>query len=79
MLETETSYYKSNIAELLKRFRGRYLVISGEQVVGDFDNMEAAYKYAYSKYAPGSFMVQECTDDPKKVMRRFTSRVFVRK
>lgn len=38
MLEREFTYYLSNQEELVKKYRGKFLVIKNEEVVGVYDN-----------------------------------------
>ncbi len=37
-LEQEFQYYLDNQDELVKKFKGRFIVIKGCQVVGDYDS-----------------------------------------
>jgi len=49
-LEKERNYMDSHKDELLKRYGGKILVISGEQVTGAFDTMEEALQGAVTQH-----------------------------
>lgn len=51
-------YYLSHQDELVERFNGRFVVIVGERVVGDFESEVEAYTFATENYESGNFMVQ---------------------
>jgi hypothetical protein len=74
MLEKEYAFYSEHRAELIKRYQGRFLVIKGDKILGDYATQEEALATALKDNAPGTFMIQECTEDADQVMR-FSSRV----
>ena len=75
MLDKEYKYYLEHQQELLERYRGRFLVIIGDSVVGDYDSRAAAYLDSINKYQPGSFLIQECTDGASGYTQTYHSRV----
>jgi len=74
MLETEYKYFKEHKAELLAKYPGRFIVIKGETVLGDFATQDEALRYALAGNSPGTFMIQECTEKADQIMR-FHSRI----
>jgi len=62
MLKEEFQYYLENQNELLKRYKGRFVVIVGKNVVGAYRSFKDAVMRSAKKYALGTFLVQECTE-----------------
>lgn len=62
MLKEEFQYYLSNQAELVKSYKGKFLVIVGQTVVGAYRSMKEAATKAAKKYRLGTFLIQECTE-----------------
>ena len=75
MLDKEFKYYIDNQTELLKKYKGRVVVIKGEQVVGDYDNYEDALFDSAEKFELGTFLIQECTEGEDAYTQTFHSRV----
>ncbi len=44
MLEKEFKYYLDNQEELIKKYIGRFIVIKGDEVIGDYTSESGAYK-----------------------------------
>ncbi len=75
MLDTEYKYYLEHQQELLARYKGRFLVIRGSAVVGDYDSQAEAYLDSIKKYELGSFLIQECSDGNSGYTQTYHSRV----
>jgi len=75
MLDREFSYYLANQNELLKKYNNRFIVIIGEEVVGDYDTHEQALFQSMKKHEKGTFLIQECTEGEKAYTQTFHSRV----
>ena len=75
MLDTEYKYYLDHQQELLTHYKGRFLVIRGNAVVGDYDSQAAAYLDSIMKYELGSFLIQECSDGISGYTQTYHSRV----
>ena len=75
MLDTEYKYYLEHQQELLARYKGRFIVIKGNAVVGDYDSQAAAYLDSIKKYELGSFLIQECSDGISGYTQTYHSRV----
>jgi hypothetical protein len=74
MLEKEFQYYLDNQNELLKKYSGRFLVIMGGEVVGDYGTFDDAYFKSIEKYKIGTFLIQECTEGDEAYTQTFHSR-----
>ena len=77
MLEREYTFYKENIKDLTERYLGKFIVIVGQEVTGDYADQASAYSAAIKDHALGTFFIQEITKDPSQAIQRFTSLVYV--
>ena len=62
MLDKEFQYYLDNQGELVKKINGRFIVIIGEDIVGNHESYEQALFKSMKNYELGSFLIQECTE-----------------
>ena len=77
MLDRERAYYENNLSILQENYLGKYIVISGETIIGNYESDEEAYAGAINaNYAPGSFMIKLITEDPEEQTQHFTSLVY---
>lgn len=76
-LEKEFQYYLDNQDELVKKFKGRFIVIKDCQVVGDYDSDVQAVEEASTKYELGTFLVQKCEPGEESYSQVFHSRVAI--
>ena len=65
MLDNEFYYYRANQDKLLKDYNGRYIVIVGDKVLGDYDSYLEAYVKTKKDHEPCTFLIQECTPGNK--------------
>ncbi len=77
MLEEEFQYYIGHQNELVKKYEGRFLVVKGKKVVGDYDTEIEAYKEAMQSFEPGTFLIQQCLPGKESYTQTFHSRVTV--
>ena len=75
MLEKEFKYYLDNQEELLKKFSGRFIVIKGEEVLGDYDSEVEALLESRKKHEVGTFLIQKCTPGEEDYTETYHSRV----
>ncbi|KAA6349880.1 hypothetical protein EZS27_002776 [termite gut metagenome] len=75
MLDKEFKYYLDNQDELLKKYNGRFIVVVGGKVVGDYDSFEQALFHSKKKHELGTFLIQECTAGEDAYTQTFHSRV----
>lgn len=75
MLEKEFKFYLDNQENLVKKYKGKYLVIIGENIVGVFNSDEEAYFESKKKYKLGTFLIQFCESGDSSYTQSFHSRV----
>jgi len=63
MLDTEWKYYEKHRDELVEKYCGKYLVISGDTVVAAYDNEDAAYNETMKAIPLGSFMIHHVMEE----------------
>ncbi len=78
MLEREFHYYKAHESEFAERYKGKFIAIVGEQVVGAFDDEVNAYEELKKKYGLGNFLLQRCIPGTDNHVQRYHSRVAFR-
>lgn len=71
-LERELAFFKKNKKSLLSKFRNKYVVIFGEEVIGVYDDKWMAVKDTSEKKNKeiGSFLVQRVTDEEEVAIFR---------
>ena len=62
MLDKEFQYYLDNQREFVKKYNGRFIVLIGKEVVGNYESYEQALFKSIKNYELGSFLIQECTE-----------------
>ena len=75
MLEKEFQYYLQHQEELVQKYNNRFVVIVGQQVVGDYDTFADAVIESQKKYQQGTFLVQRCSEGSKDYSFTYHSRV----
>lgn len=78
MLEKEFEYYIKNQEELVKKYKGKFLVIKDEKVVGDYIDKVTAYNEGIKKYELGTFLIQQCLPGKDNYTQTFTSRIIIK-
>ena len=74
-LHDEFQYYLDHQAELAQRYQGRYIVIKGGRLLGDYETAEDAVRATAPTNELGTFLVQRCDADPESTKVTFRSRV----
>jgi len=74
-LDKEFKYFLDHQSELVNRYNGRYVVIVGQKVVGDYDTETEAYYSSIKKYELGSFIILKCSPGEESYSQHFHSRV----
>jgi hypothetical protein len=77
MLDQEFKYYLEHQSELVKSHFGRYVIIKGEAILGDFGTEIEAIIHAKNvlKLQLGTFLVQHCMPGEENYTQYFHSRV----
>jgi hypothetical protein len=73
----EFLWYKLHEEDLLRRYKGRYLVIKGEQVIADYGSKIQAWQETIKTHQPGSFIIHYCAPVDVKRLPRLANRQFV--
>jgi len=61
-LKKELRTYRARKTELLRRFRGKYVLIKGDRIVGAFDSeMDAAHQ-GYERFGNVPFLVKQVVE-----------------
>lgn len=75
MLDKQLQYYISNQTELVKKYKGKFLVIKDEAIVGVYDSEIEAYTESVKKYRLGTFLIQEAQTGDENYTQTFRTRV----
>ena len=63
MLDTEWAFYEKNRDELVAKYCGKHVVISGEKVIAAYDDENEAYYETIKTIPLGSFMIHNITEE----------------
>lgn len=61
LLETEVNFFQSHLADFQKRYPGRYLLVHGRKLHGDYDTFEEAVNEGARRFKAGPFLVRQTT------------------
>ncbi len=61
MISKLFQYYLDNQSDLVKKYNGKYVVITKDCKVEAYDNEDEAYFQSEQKYGLGNFLLQLCT------------------
>ena len=64
-LEEQLDYFIANQDELVRKHRGKVLVLRDREVVGVFNTALEAYLDAEARYEAGTYAIQECVAGPE--------------
>lgn len=67
MLETEWEYYENNRDELVEKYCGKHVVISGNKVIAAFDDRDVAYSETIKTLSLGSFMIHHVMEEEEVI------------
>ncbi|PKL35840.1 MAG: hypothetical protein CVV44_20190 [Spirochaetae bacterium HGW-Spirochaetae-1] len=76
MLDKEYSYFNEHRKEFVEKYKGKFIVIKDNDVLGVYDTIQDALTITTQKYPVGSFLVQECVPE-EKTIQHFHTRVAV--
>ena len=77
MLDQEFKYYIKHQEQLVKSHFGRFVIIRGEKIQGDFGTEVEAILFAKNelKLEMGTFLIQQCLPGKENYTMYFHSRV----
>ncbi len=76
-LQKQLEYFKSHQDELVRKYRGKFLVIKDQDVKGVYDTEIEAYTDAKKKFELGTFLIQQALPGQESYTQTFHSRVVV--
>ncbi|MBA7525951.1 hypothetical protein ES705_18111 [subsurface metagenome] len=74
-LKKDFQYYLDNQEELVKKYKGKYIVIKDQTIVGIYDNELEAYTESTKQFELGSFLIQECQPGEDNYTQTYHTRV----
>lgn len=74
-LQKEFDFYIAHQAELVEKYRGKFLVIKDGQVIGDYDDQATAVLHTQKTHPLGTFLVQQALPGTAGYTQSFYSRV----
>lgn len=74
-LNEEFQYYLGHQDELVKQYRGKFVVIKGAAVIGVFDSELEAIEKTSQEHELGTFLVQKCEPGTEGYSQTYHSRV----
>ncbi|MCX6250640.1 MAG: hypothetical protein NTX61_07805 [Bacteroidetes bacterium] len=75
MLDKEFQYYLEHQDELLKVYNGKFIVIKGVSVIGNYETEVEAYSEIIKEHKPGTFLIQFCSPGKEDYFQSFHSRI----
>ncbi len=74
-LEKEFNYCLKNQTRLVRKHKGKHIVIKDHKVIGKYKSTLEAIEKTSAKHKPGTFLIQKCTPGNKDYTSHFYSRV----
>jgi hypothetical protein len=78
MFQQEMNFFKENQNALVGQYRGKILVIKGDEIFGVFNTTLDAYNEALKNFKAGTFMIQPCEPGPEAYTVNISSSVIVK-
>jgi hypothetical protein len=67
VLQNELDFFNKKKAELLKLYKGQFVVIKGGKFVGAFTTDSEAYKAGLEQFGNHPFLIKQVLDDDTRV------------
>jgi len=67
MQETDWEYYENNRDELVEKYCGKHVVISGGKVIAVYDDREVAYTETVKTLSLGSFIIHHIMEEEEVI------------
>ena len=77
MLEKEFEYYLKNQDELVKKYKGKFIVLKNEKVIGAYPSHLQAYNETLKTEELGTFLIQHCLWGTHSHSQTFHSQVII--
>lgn len=63
ILEREFRFFQSKLEEWLKNYRGKFVLIKGEELIDVFSTFEDAYKEGVKRYGNQPFFIKKVDEE----------------
>lgn len=73
----EYLWFEAHEEELLRRYFGRYIVIKGEEVIGDYGSRKLARQQTLKHHRPGTFIIHLCAEKDQRRAPRLNGRQLI--
>lgn len=73
--DIDFDYFLENMEELYKQYGHRFVAVKNQSILGVYDTLREALDNTLKTEAIGTFLIQECFDDRKKMVHHFHSNV----
>jgi hypothetical protein len=67
MYEQENAFYEANIDTLKKKYLDKELVIVGQEIIGVYDDVGAAYRETLKTREAGTFTIKHVHEHPELI------------
>lgn len=74
-LEREFEFFLKNQKVLVEKYKGKYVVIKNEKILGAYDTLTEAVEKTSRCEELGTFLVQKCVPTRKAYVQTYHSRV----
>ena len=76
-LKKEFKFYLDNKKDLVKKYRGKFIVIKNNEVIGSYDSKIEAYEESKKENELGTFLIQYVEKGDESHTATFYSRVYI--
>ena len=74
-LEKEFNYYLQHQGDLIRQYKGKFIVIKGDAVIGVYESELEAVEETSKGHELGTFLVQKCEPGSESYTYTYHSRV----
>ena len=67
VLQTELNFYNTKKEELLRLYKGQFVLIKGEKFIGAYTTDAEAYKAGLEQFGNHPFLIKQVVDSDTKV------------
>lgn len=75
LLEIEFKYYLDHQEDLVREYKGKFVVIKNQQVLGAYDSEIEAIEVTMQDHELGTFLIQKCEPGSESYTQTYHSRV----
>ena len=75
VMPNDYAFFLDNISTLYKQYGDSFLAIKDGRILGAYKTLEDAVVETAKTHALGSFLVQQCVDNPESLVAHFAGNV----